>query len=312
MNERLIPMKRLLMLSALITAQSIAAEGWEKLPPLPQPSGGFVAGEQDGKVVVAGGTNWRDDVKHYLTSVVAFDPDKMSWEQRSALPEPIAYALSGVLSGRLIWAGGTNGEHGVRRAASMPAEVILSAGGLIGDEFVFVGGTDDLAELAHLTRGAFSLNVKTNAVTKLPDFPGSAFGTAASAVIGDRLFIFGGANWTGAVANSADAYAFSFAAREWRKLKPLPYVVRGLAGVTLNDRLIYLAGGYKNDVDEFTDEAFLYDTTADTYTPAPRLPYRGMVGLVKCGDFLYCLGGEDRKKSRTDQCFRIRIAELLR
>lgn len=312
MNEPLIPMTKLLMLSALIAAQCHAAEGWQKLPPMPEPSGGFVCGEEGGKVVVIGGTNWRDDVKRHLATRFIFDLSKMAWEKGEPLPEPIAYAVSGVSHGRLVWAGGTNGERGVRRSAEMPAQVILCAGGVSGDEIVFIGGTDDVADLARLTRSAFSLNVKTNAVTKLPDFPGKPFGTAASAVIGERVFIFGGANWTGAVENTADAHVFSLPMREWRKLKPLPFAVRGLTGIALDERRIYLAGGYKNDVEEFTDEALIYDTASDTYRAAPRLPYRGMVGLVKCGDFLYCFGGEDRKKSRTDQCWRIPAAELLR
>ncbi len=301
------------MLSALAAAStSLAADGWQRLPPMPEPSGGFVCGEEGGKVVVIGGTNWRNDVKHFLASRHVFDPEKMVWEKAPALPEPIAYAVSGTTSGKLIWAGGTNGERSVRRVASMPAEVILCAGGVIGDEIVFVGGTDDAADLTHLTRAAFAVNVTTNAMTKLPDFPSKAFGIAASAVLGDRLFIFGGANWNGNVVNAADAYSFSLASREWRKLKPFPFAARGLNAVPLTDTLIYLAGGYKNDAEEFSDEAFLYDIAGDGYTPAPRLPYRAMAGLVKCGDFLYCFGGEDRKKSRTDQCWRIRVAELLR
>jgi hypothetical protein len=37
-----------------------------------------------------------------------------------------------------------------------------------------------------------------------------------------------------------------------------------------------------------------------------------MVSLVVCDGFLYCLGGEDRKQSRTDAAFRIPVAELLK
>lgn len=36
-----------------------------------------------------------------------------------------------------------------------------------------------------------------------------------------------------------------------------------------------------------------------------------MVGLVKHEGFIYCLGGEDKKQSRTDKCFRIPVDELL-
>jgi hypothetical protein len=36
-----------------------------------------------------------------------------------------------------------------------------------------------------------------------------------------------------------------------------------------------------------------------------------MVTLVKDGEWLYCLGGEDRKRHRTAAAFRIRWASLL-
>ena len=37
-----------------------------------------------------------------------------------------------------------------------------------------------------------------------------------------------------------------------------------------------------------------------------------MVSLAVLGDHLYCLGGEDKKQSRTDACYRISLAELLK
>ena len=49
-----------------------------------------------------------------------------------------------------------------------------------------------------------------------------------------------------------------------------------------------------------------------TYTKAKPLPYAAMVGLVKLDGHVYCLGGEDKQKSRTDKFFRIPLAELLK
>jgi N-acetylneuraminic acid mutarotase len=310
----------------MIAAQSLMAEGWQKMPPMPEASGGFVVGEQEGRIFVLGGTNWRDEVKHYLTSVYAFDPREMQWMKMASLSEPIAYAVSGTVDGHLMWAGGTRSGPSVKRAGTLdkvvttseakalPDRVVVSAGGVIGEELVFVGGTDEVNDLTHLTRAAFSRNVKSGKITELPEFPGKPFGTAGSAVIGDRLFIFGGANWDfekETVVNTADAYALSLSKREWKRLTSLPFVVRGMHGIPLNDRLIYLLGGYKNDVEEFGSETFFYDTETDRYLPGPPAPYRGLVELVICDGFLYCVGGEDRKKSRTDQCWRIPVRELL-
>jgi len=312
-------MKTITTALVMMTASTLASDRWEKLPPMPEPIGGFIAAEEDGKLVLIGGTTWRGDAKHFLTSRYVFDPAKMAWEKGPSVPEPIAYAVSGNWNGKLAWGGGTNGDRSVRRITTAPGEmlpelVVLSGGGLIGDELVFAGGTDDPAKIDRTTRAAFSVNLKSGEVTKLPDFPGKGFGVAASAILGGQLFLFGGANWDAeksTVVNTADAYALTLSTREWRQLKPFPFPVRGLTGIALDDRLIYLAGGYKNDVEEFSPEGFFYDTKTDTYSSAPRPPYRAMVALVKVGEYLYCFGGEDKKKSRTDECWRIPLAKLL-
>ena len=314
------------VLSAMLAAQSLMAEGWQKMPPLPEPSGGFIVGEHEGRVFVVGGTNWQDGVKIYQRSIYGFDPREMRWTKMGLLSEPIAYAVSGDVDGRLVWGGGTSDGRGVKRVGAigqetttqtdegMPSHVVLSAGGVMGDEMVFVGGTDEVSDLTRFTRATFSRNVKSRKITNLPEFPGKPFGTAGSAVMGDRLFVFGGANWDfdkGAVVNTAGGYAFSLTKREWKQITSLPFAARGITAVALGDRFIYLVGGYKNDVEEFSGETFFYDTETDRYLTGPPAPYRGMVGLVVCDGFLYCLGGEDRKKSRTDQCWRISIHELL-
>jgi len=51
---------------------------------------------------------------------------------------------------------------------------------------------------------------------------------------------------------------------------------------------------------------------SDSYRKAIPLPYAAMVGLVKMGEHVYCLGGEDKKQSRTDKFFRIPVADLLK
>ena len=113
------------------------------------------------------------------------------------------------------------------------------------------------------------------------------------------------------VANLSAAHTFNITTGRWEKLAPLPSAVRGITGLALDDSRILLAGGYKNDAEEFTDEAFLYDIISGKYSATQPLPCKAMVSLVKLGEFVYCLGGEDRKKHRTDATFRIRWKELL-
>jgi len=40
--------------------------------------GGYGSGFLDGKLILAGGTHWRDDKKLWLDEVVAYDPERTS------------------------------------------------------------------------------------------------------------------------------------------------------------------------------------------------------------------------------------------
>jgi hypothetical protein len=320
----------LLLLTNLLPA---AEPGWEKLPPLPEPNGGFVCGEDHGRVVVAGGTNWAGGRKNWLRAVHVLDPVKLSWETVNELGQPLAYGVAGrsakgmMAGGALVIMGGYTGEQGFLRQVwmengsrlvrdALPAEAAraLSAGGWIDGEMILCGGSRDPADLAGARRDTLAVDARGN-VRKLADRPGPGFVTAASAVTANQLFVFGGAAWDATretVRNLADASAFRPADNAWRQLRTLPFAVRGCTAAALSEGRIYLAGGYKSDEDGFTDEAWIYDIGRDEYRPARALPYRAMVSLVVCDGFLYCLGGEDKKQSRTDAAFRIAITDLLK
>lgn len=289
---------------------------------MPEPNGGFMASVQGKTIMIAGGTNWKGGTKNWLRSVHAFDTLTLTWTSGPDLDAPIAYGIR-IPDG---YVGGTNGQKPVkalhtsngenfyfRSLDSLPDNLVLSAGGqLDSGDIVLAGGTGDPANLASLTNAAFAITPAK--VERLPDYPGKPFCTAASTTLGDSLYIFAGANWnadTQTVVNTDEAYAFSMKTKSWKKLASFPYPVRGLSAVPLDDGTLYLAGGYKSDAEGFTDEAFLYDIQKDEYRPAKPLPYKAMAGLVVCDGYVYCLGGEDKQKSRTDACFRIPIAELL-
>lgn len=219
--------------------------------------------------------------------------------------------------------GGTDGKKpqrifglmdGVNPAMSKeldrPAAVVLTAGGYLGGNYILVGGTDDAANLAGVTRQTHAFELATRTITRRSDFPGKPFAAAASTVARGELFVFGGMNYdpeAKAAVNTNTAYAFSPAKNTWRALKPLAQPNRGLSAVALDETHLYIAGGF---TDNFTAAAVIYDLATDSYRPAKPLPYAAMVGLVKHEGFVYCLGGEDRKQSRTDKFFRIPLGEL--
>ena len=281
-----------------------------------------------GRIFVVGGTNWIEGHKRWLAGVHVYNPAAQRWETLPSLGEPLAHALVGSTDSGLLVAGGTTGrapsqalrslEAGprfVESARRLTTPAVVAAGGLVGAELIVVGGTDDVANVAGFRRDAFAWNVHTGAQRTLPVYPGRPLGIAASAVVGDEVFVFGGASWIAAeakVVNLADAYAFSVGRNAWRRLRSLPRGGRALAAVPLDANRIYLAGGVQDGTEGFSAQAVIYHLAEDQYTAAVPLPYRAYVALVLCDGFVYCLGGEDQARQRTDLVYRISVAALLK
>lgn len=315
----MIPMiKRLFLNLALASA---AQAQWEPLPPLPEPNGGFFAGHREGRIVIVGGTNWLGGKKNWLSTVHTYDPAQRVWTKRHDMLSAMAYGQSFQDANALLLLGGSDGKQALKtlgdaksgkmtQVAQLPSTMVLFSGGWVGGKMIFAGGTDDAAHLAGVTSATYSYD--HGKVARLTDCPGRPFATAASAVVKDELFVFGGMNYdaeTKLPVNTAEAYAFSPDKNTWRKLKSLAAATRGLSAIALDENHVYVAGGYAGD---FTADAVIYDVQADSYRTAKPLPYAAMVTLVKLDGFVYCLGGEDKKQSRTDKFFRIPVVELLR
>ncbi len=325
MNEQLILTTKRLLLSCVLL--STAHAEWEALPPLPEPCGGFLCGTHDSKLIIAGGTNWSDGAKNWLKSVRAYDPAAKQWIKMADLEMPVGYGMPMQRGDTFGFVGGSDGTKAMRlvsqwdgqkirseSVADLPSPVVLGVGGMVGERMIMVGGTDDAANVAGVQRSTHSLQREggTWVVSRLADRPGKGFATAASAVVGGELFVFGGLNWdeaSQAVQNITASYAFDPVKNAWRTIRPLAQPARGVTAVALDSHQIYIAGGYRDD---FTADAVIYDVKADSYRKAQPLPYAAMVALVTLDGFVYCLGGEDKMKSRTDKFFRIPVEELLK
>lgn len=293
---------------------------WARRAPLPVGNGGFVAAALGGKIVIAGGTTWQGETKRWLDEIWAYDPGTDAWRAAGRLPGALAYPVSGYADGQLWWTGGSGGgaalpgvwrlgaELRPERGAASTGGRVYAAGGVVGGSLLVVGGTDDQAALSRVGAEFRAIDLATGAVTALAAYPEPSVTTAAAAVVGERLYVFGGARWDAAsqtVVNHDAAHVYDPARGRWRALPRLPHPGRGLAVVALDARRILIAGGYRNDAVEFVADAFVFDLERGTYTPAPPLPYAAMVTLVQDGEWLYCLGGEDRKRHRTDAVHRV-------
>ncbi len=310
----------------LATMNPIHAATWEKLPPLPEPAAGFLCGALGEDIVIAGGTHWKAGAKHWLDRIWIFESKRNAWREAGRLDAPLAYCAFGETKDGLYFAGGSTGTEtratlglldgrcAVTVIARIEPRFVYASGAILEGKLYVIGGAQDQAQLETMTAACFAIDLKTGAVSRIADLPVPGFVVGAAAACDGRVFVFGGAQWdveAGEAENLSSAFAFSPSENRWETLRPLPSANRGLTALVLGEHHILLAGGYKNDVEEFTDEAFLFDTTRGDYSATKPLPYRALVALVKSGDHIYCLGGEDKKKQRTDACHRIGVAALL-
>jgi N-acetylneuraminic acid mutarotase len=309
----------------MVPTLACVAAGWEQLAPMPEPNGGFICGAIGDHIVVAGGTNWREDAKRWLDRIWTFNPRANTWREAGRLAAPVAYAAFGHDTAGLWFAGGSSGPEthatlslidralAAKTAAKIEPRFVYAGGAILDGKLYVIGGAPDQSRTEAASNACFAIALRDGAATRLRDLPAPGFFVGAVAACGGRVFVFGGARWdaaVGAVANMNSAFAYSPEEDRWTRLPSCPFAARGQAAVALDERRIYIAGGYKNDTQGFTAEAFIFDTQAGTHQIAPPLPYAGMAGLVTAGDCLYCLGGEDSKKHRTDAVFRRRVAEL--
>ena len=312
-------------LIAVACATMAPAAGWEQRAPLPVPNGGFVAAAVGGRIVIAGGTTWDGDTKRWLNQVWSYDPATDRWSEAGRLPSALAYPASVQVGDTLWWAGGSSGETTHRALWTLGGDLaprlvsrltegfVYAAAATVGLELHVVGGTDDQAALDRVSRRFRSIDLKTGRVTELPPYPEAGLTTGTAVAVDGRILVFGGARWDATartVINHAAAHAYDTRTQRWSALPPLRHANRGITAITLDPRRIYLAGGYENDDTGFVSSAVIFDPENPRYRPATPLPYAGMVTLVKVGDWVYCLGGEDRKRHRSAAVHRIAADQL--
>jgi len=308
----------------MLTGNAFA--GWEPIPPLPEPNGGFACGVVGAKIVVIGGTNWKDEKKHWLDGIWVFDLKSQQWSAHGKLPHPVGCALRAEWKGDLIVAGGGTGTQpskevwrvdrslNLTRIGELKDDAVLPAGGVMGNDLFLFGGCADPSKLTGYHGRGVRLNLKRG-FTSASQSPGNvAFALAASIVVGHELFVFGGVttNSITEIANLDAAWAFDAKNNKWRSLHPFPIAVRGAAAVKLDEHRILIAGGYGGRPEGFTTAAFIYDVIRDAYTKTLDLPVGALLGLVRAGDLVYALGGEDKARHRIDACFRVKVGELLK
>ena len=210
-----------------------------------------------------------------------FDPRTSAYEELPNAPKVVAKTVGVTVGEDLYVIGGMDFKPGVIRQVwrlsrrsgrwtweempPMPFPRIFSGVAVVGTTIIVLGGTCvyDAVNPAALSYPA-NLAVDTSSVIafdtsrpqlgwfELPPIPGQGRTTTAVAVVGNKIYLFGGRYYkTWASVNllipTGDAYVLDFEKLRWRQLPDLPAPLWGAQAVTYGKGPeIVLLGGIKN------------------------------------------------------------------
>lgn len=320
----------LLLALACSCTHAAPSISWQRGPDMPSAHDYLGCGMLDGMFVVAGGAYWENDQKHYGAGTIAYSPTQDRWIRLIPLPEPGAYGASAVIGDQLLIAGGADSTGALTRCCrllrvngrlrweslpDLPRPLWGASGAVVGSRFFVLGGAPGM-DVEGMKRAQPSLLVLDMSAVKPewvqlvgPGMPDGRVG-AASAVVGTRLFIFGGYGLQadGTLGNFGDAYVLDLGQKLqiWRQINPLPIASRWTSARAFDARYIGLFGGYaESPVKSFLDKVWLYDTQTDEYTvcSALTLPVATMASGVRGDGTVYLAGGEDMMRHRSAAFF---------
>jgi N-acetylneuraminic acid mutarotase len=315
---------RVPLTAACAFAAASGAISWRDRRAMPEGVAGGAIAAFHGEILYAGGTTWRDGVKHWLAETRRYNIAADSWEAGPALPEALAYGAHCSHPGDAFEILGGMNEKGVSRkcwrlergssewrsSGELPVDSVLASSQMVTGSVYLFGGCPDVADLSHCGAAVWRRDRKGiwAEVSKIPEAP---VALSATAVVRDRIYLFGGCTpmGPGTLRNLNGANEFNTASGHWRKLRPLPSAARAMSAVTLDDHRILLAGGYTASQDDakahgpdfgFSAAAWIYHIDSDQFESVAPLPFpvAGMELLASDGK-VFGAGGEHRMRGRT-------------
>ncbi len=322
----------LICLLMLMTTLSPASPvlSWKEGKKLALAKGGYASGIFDGKLLLAGGTHWKDDTKLWTNAVVAYDPTRDQWQVFPPLPKALAYGASAVDEAAFYFLGGAGPEnleragYRLKRQGSayrweeftqLPVDRAYSRAVVLDGQLFLVGGSQSVTDLSKASRALLSLSLKKpNATWKtLRPMPGEGRAVFAAASCNGKLYVFGGCLVDGGeVRNLASAYQYDPGADQWTRLHDVPAPTRAWSASSADGRFIFLFGGYSNSPDpkastqngQFENRVYRYDTERDAYHEMSPLPFANAdMSFHFLKSAFYGAGGEPLQKARAAWTF---------
>lgn len=284
---------------------------WQKLPPMPQALSGHMSVWRDGELLVIGGTNWKGGSKSTFAGVWGYSPKRQNWQQKTSLPQPIAYGVAkSTFTGLTVYGGWDDGKtlqttyslyenNQWKQGYDLPLEIAYGAAEVVQDNVYLIGGATDLADATSYNSFVWKRNA--NNWVKISSLP-KPCALVASASTLKGFYLFGGMNMqNGKMHNLSDAWFYDSKKNKWKTLQHLPIAARGMAACVISERYIVLAGGYS---DTFLNQVLLYDIKNNSYSSLTSFPYAASgMQMVYANHRIYVTGGEDAPRHRSNALF---------
>src|SRR5690348_14334522 len=94
---------------------------WKEMAEMQRPVAGYMAGVSEGKLVIAGGSFWQGNQKHWTAMVQIFNPGANVWREGPSLPAPRSDAACATLGNDLYILGGGSGTDALSDALVLHA-----------------------------------------------------------------------------------------------------------------------------------------------------------------------------------------------
>jgi probable HAF family extracellular repeat protein len=233
---------------------TLAVIPWIGRAALPSARRSLAIGVVNGLLYAIGGTNIDDAA---LTIVQAYNPSTNAWTTRAPLPAPRQ---------------NTNGAAAINGV-------------------IYVPGGQNAAGV--LTRTLYAYNASSNTWSAKASMP-MATGCGGSAVIGAKLYVFGGCkkSSTGGLVRTAVLHRYDPSTNLWTTLSA-PAVAHSQPVVGVIGGKLYVAGG-SNATSVATARLDMYDPATNTWSRKAPMPTArvAMGGTAALGQ-LYVIGGRD-------------------
>jgi N-acetylneuraminic acid mutarotase len=243
----------------VVEAYDAATDSWTPKANLPQKLCGTTAGAVNGKIYVIGGSSSILGTGYVVDSVYEYNPASNSWERKSNIPTPVAYAASDVVDGKIYVIGGS--------------------------PFGFTSAY----------RSVYEYNPVTDIWNRKTDMPTARFLASATAVDG-KIYVFGGmATLTGMGFSAVEVY--DPGADTWAVEEPMPIARTAHASSAVGGNIYLFGGGERmgsvyNDVRE-------YNPTSGTWAAKTSMPTaRVAPAACSAGGKIYIIGGMDEDNTR--------------